>query len=338
MNNNILENYNLTTATVEELSKGYTCNKWVVNLDERKYLLKEMQECDVRRIEFINLIQEKISSYNLAPKILKTIDGNDFVVNNGRFYIMYEFINGSNFKKELLTELDIFSMGKLLGKIHHILDNFNYNKENKYLAKSLSMREPNIDKIKHYIFQYNHKKNILESNKALEILNFKLKFLNQVKYEDIDKIFTKYNNSIVHGDFYIDNLLLTNNGIVCVDFDQTCLFPLSYEFYRAVSMICYDENFDDYKILNNINLFMFGYISEHSISNSELLDGLELFIYITNNSLYCLSLGDDITYAEYKYKMVKWITKNKDKIAKNIMEVKSEKANTNISFSVQKRT
>ena len=160
-----------------------------------------------------------------------------------------------------------------------------------------------------------------------------MKLLKDFDFNDIYLKYLKYNNQIVHGDFYLDNIIKTNK-LICLDLDQTCIFPLQYEIYRAISMICYDENFDDLKILHNIESFFKGYKSVYYISNEYLLDGLDLFIYISLNSLYCLGIDDDISYAKYKFNMIEWLIKSKDSVISIIKGGNNEKTNSDFSYPI----
>ena len=191
------------------------------------------------------------------------------------------------------------------------------------------MTTPNIDRINNLISLHVKTGN----TEAIQILRSKLKLLKKVDFRSIEQIYLKYNNKIVHGDFYLDNIIKTNK-LVCLDLDQTCIFPLQYEIYRAISMICYDKNFDDTKILYNIKNFLEGYKNVYYITNEYLLDGLNLFNYISLNSLYCLDVDDDISYAKYKFEMIKWLLSKKNSVINIIKEVNSEEANTSFSYSI----
>lgn len=315
--NEILKNYNIENYEIKKMSKGFACEKWLVECQNKMYILKKMPTSKIMRLEFINLVQNVLAKSKIAPQIIKTKDNKEYHFFDNEAYIMYEYICGESLNKQNLSLKDIHDIGKLLGKIHKIL-NFNSYELKDYNHNSLSMRCPNIDNIKNYINKYIDSEDCIDKKKALKILNYKLKYLNNINYDYIISLFEKYNNTIVHGDFYTDNILLTSNGLICFDLDQTCTFPLVYEIYRAMSIICYDKKYSNKKILTNLREFVLGYNEENIIDSETLYFGLELFIYITNNSLYCLDLGNDISYAEYKYQMIKWLEKNKTKVLKNI--------------------
>ena len=330
MKNKIIEDfYNISIIKKQPLSAGYTCKKWILTTEDSKYLLKEMTINELNRLEFINIVQNILSINNLSAKIICTVDDNMYFIYNNNYYVLYEYINGIHLDKQKLSFQEQYELGCLLGNIHKILNSIKIQNLEKYNTKCLNMSSPNISRINDLIHLHVRKGN----EEAIMILKSKLKLLKEFNFEIIKQAYLKYNNKIVHGDFYLDNIIKTNK-LMCLDLDQTCIFPLQYEIYRAISMICYDENFDDLKILHNIEHFLKGYKSVYHISNEYLLEGLDLFNYISLNSLYCLGIDDDISYAKYKFKMIQWFIENKDSIIDIIKGVNNEETNSDFSYSI----
>ena len=330
MKNKIINDfYNIFIIEKQPLSLGYACKKWILTTKDRKYLLKEMAVDKLNRLEFINVVQNILSSNNLSAKIIFTIDGRTYFTYNDKYYVLYEYIDGLHLNKQRLGSQEQYKLGELLGNIHKTLNSSIIKNIKNYDTKNLNMTTPNIDRINNLIRLHVKTGN----TEAIQILRSKLKLLKKVDFRSIEQIYLKYNNKIVHGDFYLDNIIKTNK-LVCLDLDQTCIFPLQYEIYRAISMICYDKNFDDTKILYNIKNFLEGYKNVYYITNEYLLDGLNLFNYISLNSLYCLDVDDDISYAKYKFEMIKWLLSKKNSVINIIKEVNSEEANTSFSYSI----
>ena len=330
MKNRIIEDiYNISIIKKQLLSEGYACRKWILTTENGKYVLKQMNIKELNRLKFVNSIQKLLSDNNLTANIINTKDNCTHFIYDSNFYVLYQYIDGYHLDKHKLSIENQYELGCLLGNIHRVLNSSMIAAGENYNSRCLNMREPNIDKITDLIIL--HKKN--DNKEAVKLLKSKLRLLKKYNYEDIRYLFFKYNDKIVHGDFYLDNII-KSDSLICLDLDQTCVFPLQYEIYRAMSMICYDGDFDDLKVLKNIKSFLKGYQSIYSISVEDLIDGLEIFNYISLNSLYCLGVNDDISYAKYKLKMIKWVLKNRDSIIRIIQEVKDEKANSNFSFSL----
>lgn len=330
MKNKIIEDfYNISIIKKQSLSAGYICKKWILTTENSKYLLKRMDINELNRLKFINIIQNILSINNLSARIIFTTDNSTYFIYNNNYYVLYEYIDGTQLNKQKLSFQEQYELGYLLGNIHKILNSTEIQNIENYNTKCLNMSRPNIDRINDLICLHIKKGN----KEAIMILKSKLKLLKEFNFENIKQAYLKYNNKIVHGDFYLDNIIKTNK-LMCLDLDQTCIFPLQYEIYRAISMICYDENFDDLKILNNIENFLKGYKSVYHISDDYLLEGLDLFNYISLNSLYCLGIDDDISYAKYKFKMIQWLIENKDSIIDIIKGGNNEKTDSNFSYSI----
>ena len=330
MENRIIEDfYNISIIKKQSLLAGYVCKKWILTTQNSKYLLKEMAINELNRLEFINIVQNILSINNLSAKIISTTDGSTYFIYDNHYYVLYEYIDGTHLDKQKLSFQEQYELGYLLGNIHKILNSTKIQSIEKYNTKCLNMSSPNLDRINDLIQLHSRK----ENKDAICLLKSKLKMLKEFNFEKIEQTYLKYNNKIVHGDFYLDNIIKTNK-LLCIDLDQTCVFPLQYEIYRAISMICYDESFDDLKILHNIENFLKGYKSVYHISDEYLLEGLDLFNYISLNSLYCLGVDDDISYAKYKFKMIEWLIMNKDCIVNIIKGENNEKTNSNFSYSI----
>lgn len=330
MKNRIIEDfYNISIIKKQFLSAGYICKKWILTTKNSKYLLKEMAINELNRLEFINIVQNILSINNLSAKIIFTTDGSTYFMHDNNYYVLYEYIDGTHLDKQKLSFQEQYELGCFLGNIHKILNSTDIQNIEKYNTKCLNMSSPNLDRINNLIHLHFRKGN----KEAISILKSKLKLLKEFNFENIKQTYLKYNNKIVHGDFYLDNIIKANK-LMCIDLDQTCIFPLQYEIYRAISMICYDESLDDLKILHNIKNFLNGYKSVYHISNENLLEGLDLFNYISLNSLYCLGIDDDISYAKYKFKMIGWLIKNKGSIINIIKGENNEKTNSNFSYSI----
>ena len=266
MENSIIEDfYNISIIKKQSLSAGYTCKKWILTTKNSKYLLKEMVINELNRLEFINIVQNILSINNLSAKIIFTTDGSTYFIYDNNYYVLYEYIDGIHLDKQKLSFQEQYELGYLLGNIHKILNSIKIQNIEKYNTKCLNMSSPNLDRINDLIHLHVKKGN----KEAIMLLRSKLKMLKEFNFENIKQTYLKYNNRIVHGDFYLDNIIKTNK-LMCIDLDQTCIFPLQYEIYRAMSMICYDESLDDLKILHNIENFLKVYKSVYHISNEYL--------------------------------------------------------------------
>ena len=76
--------------------------------------------------------------------------------------------------------------------------------------------------------------------------------MNKLPIDTIDKANLKLSKQIVHGDFYLDNIIITGNTLKITDLDQVCIFYKMYEVIRGMMMIAYDENLNDIDNMSRI--------------------------------------------------------------------------------------
>ena len=119
---------------------------------------------------------------------------------------------------------------------------------------------------------------------------------------------------IVHGDFYLDNLIYTkNNEWKIIDFEQSGLFYKEYEIARALFMICYNNDDTEQYNFEKVSKFLDGYKESNDIS--DLKNVIKLFLYSLANSLYCFKDWENLSlekreYALYRNNMMMWIYDN----------------------------
>ena len=82
--------------------------------------------------------------------------------------------------------------------------------------------------------------------------------------------------SIIHGDFYPDNILVSNNEYVIIDYDQCGYFYQSYEFFRGMMKFCYCDNPN--KTFEKIKKFTKGYLSIMDMNDNEIRNGIKQYI------------------------------------------------------------
>ena len=186
--------------------------------------------------------------------------------------------------------------------------------EKKLLPSMLKISEPKCNLMQELI-----KKN---TNDKLytKMLMDKIELISNFQYSKLQELEKEKEQQIIHGDFYLDNLIINKNKIKAIDYEQTGLFYKEYEVIRALFMICYNPKFDDNKNLENMKKFIEGY--KKFDKNIDLQFGIELFSYSSANSLYCYDDWNKSTdsikeYAKYRYEMLKWILINKKEILKS---------------------
>ena len=298
--NEILKNYELDIIKIVELNKGYSANKWIIETKTKKYILKEENISELR-MKYILYIIENIK--DITASVIKTKNTCNYVSYNNKLYYLMDYIDSQDIDK-IFSNKKYYNLGIFLGKLHNKLSTLN-----KYQDSYLDFND-NYNVLNKYL------KDAEENNyiEYIEILKYKISILNELDISKID--LTKLSSQIVHGDFYIDNVLYDDRFKV-IDFDQSCNFYKEYEVLRAMFLICLSN---DYKSsLTNMKEFMHGYLQFNVINSPE--DSYNLYLYVQANSLSSLKKeryknDEKRKFALKRYNILKFLVQEKENIIK----------------------
>ena len=140
----------------------------------------------------------------------------------------------------------------------------------------------------------------------------------------MSKVENSLDKQIIHGDFYIDNIIFKNDQIYILDFDQTGIFYKLYELFRGMFFVCYDESKEENENIEKIKYFIKGYKTENNIKNFDV--AYEFYIYMLSNSLTCLDIKSSKNnncrdFAIYRYNMLKWIISIKEVLIEFVNQI-----------------
>lgn len=306
MNFDILEKYSIKESKINKVNQGYINDVWDVTTLENRYILKRFNKVNKEKLNYLLSIEDSL--LNLCPNIIKNNFGElSTELDNTELYVLYEFVVGRHLNRSDVTPELAKDIGGYLGKLHKELFNIGQHMEKNYLS-SLHISAPKISEITGLL-----KENRNEKNYA-KLLNNKLKILREIDYNEINSFMSQLPLQIVHGDFYLDNLIYTNNNEwKIIDFEQSGMFYKEYEIARALFMICYNN--DDTRQYNfeKVSKFLDGYKENNDIS--DLRNVIKLFLYSLANSLYCFKDWKNLSlekkeYALYRNNMMMWIYDN----------------------------
>lgn len=305
----IISEYFDGCCTIRKIEKGYACNKWLINNSRNeKIFLKEMKNISDNRLKFINYVQTVLRKN--TPKILKSKSGTDFIKKDDFKYVAYEYIEGNSFEKHILTDDYIYRLGRALGILHKELSKIKISETED--TTYLKIGTDNDIELESMLVWYENN----ELNEFADVIRYKIEIKRKLQ-KNIDVAKSKLSKQVVHGDFYIDNLLVRNGSVIITDFDQTCVFYKMYEVMRGMMMISFDDASSCQDNLNRTKFFLNGYKKENKLEHLDL--AIDLYSYTLANSMYCMRKEDYLnenrkTFALRRYKMLKWIYENKGEI------------------------
>ena len=303
----ILNQYNIKKFKLEKIKKGHTQNEIYEILNEeksKKYILKCYFNMSCERLNYLNNLQKKLE---VGPRIINTLNEENYLIKENKKYILYDFIEGRQLNKNEINKDYAGKMGMFIGKLHNDMEKIKLQSNQNAL---LNIESPNIEKMNQLLIT-------TQSEELRTLLIEKIEILKKINFNQIYNYMNKNNRELVHGDIYLDNLLFTNDFIRIIDFDQAGLFYQEYEMARAMFMICFNEKDTTEKNLEKMQEFLRKYcIEKPSIS---ITNAINLYVYSNANSLYCYSDWDIESqemkkHATFKNKLLKWIIQNNSKI------------------------
>ena len=300
--NRILELYNLSAKECKKVSKGYSTKKWyIIDKNNNKYFLKEITKQTDERLNDILAIQSRL--YPLTPKIIKSNFNDLYVKYDEKRYYLTEYVENIEFD----AYKDLENIGKFLGVLHQKMSSIK-NIHTKYLKI-----EDNYEILNEYL-KYHKEHNNLE---YVKIIKYKLTILKELKISNIN--LDNLTKQIIHGDFYIDNILHSGSTYKIIDFDQCCEFYKEYELLRGIFMICNSGRKFTKAEKKYIIQFVNGYYKVDKVKSSE--DAYNFYLYIQANSLSSIRPNDctnidKIHFARKRHNILKSLIKNREDICK----------------------
>ncbi len=262
---------------IDRILKGYSTSNWVINTDEKKYIIKLFNtKLSAGRVRFIAESQNFIAqSLNCAPLIYRNTSGELFCcTSNGLYAIIYEYVEGQTYSITDLGNQIYYNLGAFLGRIHASYQNF--VSDNRY-AQKLFLRYSPEERIKSLIKF--HEKSTMN---AFCIESLIYKYTKLAHFPKIHLVQFKYiPRQVIHGDFYIDNLLFNENHkiVALIDYEQSCRFFKAYELLRAMFYTIYTPS-QISRLEYKITQFLSGYLEFSDLSYIEINYMLPLYYWI----------------------------------------------------------
>lgn len=274
--------YNIKIKSIRELQGGWLNKKFVIEVDDKYYVLKEFSlnkfpDEYLKTLKATLYIQNLLNKGNLpVPRVLENSSNNVLTnLSNGEHYFIQEFIKGNVKAADELSMNEIESIGENLAKLHLSLQNINKSSfNNKFmhyknlndLYDELQQKQQQINECtpKEYIDCIALHNDIIKNIEETQILNRQIV-------------------QLIHGDYTPDNILFLNdkvNGIV--DFELTRINSRLQDFGRIMLSVAFKDNdFDQIKAKALIK----GYNKYIKIDNNDINDSLKI-VWINESNIW----------------------------------------------------
>lgn len=308
--------YGIKVESIEPFDGGFSSNNWIVtDADGVRFFLKEMPFKNIDRIKFLNEVQNYLYDNGFSIPVLMTTNGNGYFIMNNAVFVLYKYVQGERIEKTH-DKASAYFWGTYLGKVHQLLKE--YDTDN-IIKAAFTINKPQIPYLKQIIND-----NIFDGI-AREIAEYKRYRLENYLYKIPDV--HSWKTQIVHGDFYLNNIIKSGKNMFLIDFERTSYFYQEYEIMRAAIMIG-DFKFngiDTENVISYLIDFIKGYL-EYGYIQCDFYDLVDFYDYMQLNDLYYLKKdteGKDILFFQRKYDISKWLylfgTILKEKLSKEFI-------------------
>ncbi|MGI8838853.1 MAG: phosphotransferase [Pyrinomonadaceae bacterium] len=304
--------------TLARVLRGHVSKNWLVTSSGNEYILKvHGKETSLDRVRFITSSQQYIwLTTRRAPRICRTVRGSLFDQSNDAYFVLSEYILGTSYRPAELANEDYRRIGEFLGLVHS-----SYYKWFSYRGspENLSVPRKPQERIAALI---NYHTNVSNDFFCREALQYKYAELERFSTEQTDRL-RDLPMQIIHGDFYLDNLLFGDGREISalVDYDQSCRFFRSYELMKAIVFTLFQRP-ENHESENAIGYLISGYLKAGSLSYGEASNMAELYHWILLSDTFCFEPNQcpdrDFSrlreFGKRRISMIRWVAKMKERI------------------------
>ena len=247
----IEKKYKIKILEIKNIDNGILNSNFYIKTKNKKYILRIYEAnrtIDEEKQELILL--DRIADFIPVSTAIKNIDNEYISIFNNKKFALFEYIDGNSITKidtHIIREIAIY-----LGKLHSFTKDISFEKYN---------RKTRIN----FVFYYN------EIKKSEIDFKFKNELLNSAdKINGFD--FSILPSGVIHGDIFLDNVLLDdyNNIKVIFDFNESYYAPFIFDIAIVINFWIKINDFDFFTENNLIRDFLNYYSKYRKITKEEL--------------------------------------------------------------------
>lgn len=309
--NEILKHWNLGANTLISLENiDYEIERevhiWNIN---NEYILKATNsENEIKNNIYISKLLSKAEIP--TQRLIKTIDGQDYIEAEDKFYGVFTRIKGKVLKDYFSGDYleRGFYLGQCLGKLHKGLEVITEElKENKVIFDNDMIKELNgwvNEEINSYLLKCK-----LDNDRIVSFKNIKRSF-----DTDFKNLYYKLPRQAIHRDFQGENMIFNNGKLVgYIDFDLTQvnarLFDICYLCTGALATV-FNKESERSKWLGFAKSAIDGYNSENKIIKDEI-DCIKYMMFAIEFIMIAFFSKEGYSnIADLNIEIINWIEEN----------------------------
>lgn len=271
----IFETYGLDLGFVEQVTKGFLSENFILADSRAKYFFKKYRFDKHEKIEEIHKVKKYFSSGGISVILpLTAQNGNTFFMSDGAYYALFPFVDGTQFERKELPDKAIESLGETLARMHILGKQFSFKMNKQFTPWNKNDALEKISVLEKEI----KKKPSFDDFDVLALASLELKkkliSANSFAYEDLHL----QSDHLIHGDYLDHNVFFGPEGKVAhvFDFEKTLYSPRTYELFRSFMYIFLEDAISP-KDFSKVKKYLNAYRNIYPMSKDESACGLELF-------------------------------------------------------------
>ena len=293
-----LEEYLEDKIDVRGKASGHLHSIWIAQGRNACYAIKRYEKHEIELVAISSMVNNLLFERGFpVPKIY--VRDNLFFCNcaNG-LYLLQEYIPGQHVYAKFA---DWKKIGMQLGKLHTLLNSITGSVKNLIPIYSVSNIKPLSELLKTDLGKEYH----------VEIMR-KISIFEKWNTLGDGELMTSPEKGIIHGDFYLGNLIEHGDEYYVIDFDGIEVFSPLYEVVKSFVRCLYGTASNSQKL--QACEFLSGYELVKSISMNQFALALELYLHVQITCTYYFEQRFSISFIRRKINKLNHLLTNKARI------------------------
>ena len=266
----IKELFGLTISNFIPIELGYMNLKWKIQTDKGDFFEKQYNEVRypfhlLDGVETALKHQATLFKEGIPCPKLYSYDGKYLIESHGgERFVMMELNIGKNISPGHANSEQMYSLGLVVGKMHHILNYHEYSTDD--LHWDIRSKESMIE---------NWEKRWREADSfQCEETKIHLQVQRAIIEENDMNLFSDCEIGLSHWDLFVDNILFIQSGVSAIlDFDRLNIVYRDFDISRPILSCCLHE--DKLNVISTA-AFVKGYRANHSLNVERLARSFKL--------------------------------------------------------------
>lgn len=226
----MLSAYEIKVVKSKKLEVGAASDTYFIESEADKFILKHPCMNEVNHLELEIELCKFLNDKGLpVSEFVKNKNASYLTNVSGEIYHLQRYIEGINYGLNEAPEWLMMEAAGILGKIHHILEDY------PTLPEGMGERFFSFMTPQRAIESYHNTIRIAENigdKQTIEELSFRIELMKEFSYQTIQIKELSCGNT--HGDFNISQLIANNNHIAgVIDWTSACIHPYVWEIFRS---------------------------------------------------------------------------------------------------------